>query len=110
MILRGDVNFAPYLIIGRARQIDATRLGDSLQSRRYVDAIAHEVSIVLHDDVAEVDADAELDALVWRHAGTALSQAPLYFDRRTHRIHHRRELGQEAIPGVLDDASAMLGD
>ena len=110
MILRGDINFATYLIIGRARQINTTGLGDSLQSRRHIDAIAHEVSIVLHDDVAEIDADAELDALVRRHSGTALSQAPLYFDRRTHRIHNRREFDQEAIPGSLDDAPAMLGD
>ena len=91
-ILSGDINFATHLVIGRARQANTTRLGDPLQSRRHIDAVAHEVAIVLHDHVTEIDADAELDALVRCQTGIAVSHSSLHFDRRTHCIHNRGEL------------------
>ena len=37
-----------------------------------VDAVAHQVAIALLDDVAEMDADPILDALLWRQASIAL--------------------------------------
>jgi hypothetical protein len=44
------------------------RFGDPLQSRGDVDAVAHEVAVGLPDDVAEVSADAKLDATPRRQA------------------------------------------
>jgi len=44
------------------------RFGDPLQSRGDVDAVGHEVAVGLLDDVAEVSADAELDAMRGRQA------------------------------------------
>ena len=37
-------------------------LSDALQSRRDIDAVAHQVAIAFLDDVAEMDADAKVDA------------------------------------------------
>jgi hypothetical protein len=37
--------------------------------------------VSLLDDVAEMNADAELDAALCRHAGVAVDEAALHFDR-----------------------------
>jgi hypothetical protein len=37
-----------------------------------VDAVAHQVAVALLDHVAEMDADAILNALFWRQASVAL--------------------------------------
>jgi hypothetical protein len=66
------------------------------------------VAIVLHDHT-EINADAELDALV-RRKNLAVSNRSLHSDSRSHRIHNRGELDQEAMPGRLDDAPAIGGD
>src|SRR5271155_2736863 len=50
------------LPIGVLGQTDSARLANALQSRGDVDAVAHEVAVGLLYDVAEVNADAELDA------------------------------------------------
>ena len=66
------------------RKANAARLADRLQPRRDVDAVAHEVAVALLDDVAEMDADADLDALVSGNAGVALGEpasAPRWRER-----------------------------
>src|SRR3546814_15017562 len=50
------------LVAGCPGQADAAGLGQALQAGRDVDAVAVDI-VVLVDDVAEVDADAEADAL-----------------------------------------------
>jgi hypothetical protein len=99
-----------HLIMGRIRQANTTGRGDSHQSRRCIDAVAHEAAIVLHDYVTEIDADTKLDALVGRQTGVAVSYSLLHFDRRPYRIHNRGELDQEANSCRLDDPPAMGGD
>ncbi len=64
--------------------------------------------LLVVDDVAEVDADAELDALVLWHAGVALSHAALDFDGAAHRVHHACELHQHTVAGGLDDLAPMF--
>ena len=54
-----------------------------LQSRRHVHAVAPHV-VAIDDDVAEVDADAELDPLLRRNVGIALGHAALDLDRAAH--------------------------
>ena len=80
------------------------------KSRGDIDAVAHQVAVALFDDVAEMNADAELDAPVVRHAGVALDQAVLHLDRAAHRVDHAAELNEAAVAGALDDASVMRGD
>ena len=75
-----------------------------------IDAVAHQIAVALLDDVADVNADAELDAPVLRHAGVALDQAVLHLDRAAHRVDHAAELDDRAVAGALDDATVMRGD
>ena len=56
------------LTIGVLGKADRAWLGDAFQPGRDIHPVAHEVAVALLDDVAQVDADAELDALVRRQA------------------------------------------
>ena len=64
----------------------------------------------LLDDVAQMNADAELDAALGRHAGVALDHAVLHLDRAAHRVDHAAKLDEAAVAGALDDAPVMGGD
>ena len=99
-----------HLAIGVLGETDRAGLGDALEPRGDIDAVAHQVAVGLLDHVAEMDADAELDAAVVRHAGVALDHAVLHLDRAAHRVDHAAELDQRAVAGALDDAAVMDGD
>jgi hypothetical protein len=64
----------------------------------------------IDDDVADIDADAKLDALLMWHVGVTLRHATLNIDGTTHRVHDAVELGQQPIAGVLDDPPTVLRD
>src|SRR5208283_6057493 len=88
---------------------DPTRLGQRLQPRCDVDAIAEDV-VAIDDNVADVDPDTKLDPLFGRNTRVALGHATLHIDRTAHRIDYARELQQQAIAGGLDDPAAVFGD
>jgi hypothetical protein len=50
------------LPIGILRQADRARLANAFEARGDIDAVAHQIAVALLDDVAQMDADAELDA------------------------------------------------
>ena len=108
----GDREIEPplHLTIGVLGETDRAGLGDALQSRGDIDAVAHQIAVGLLDDVAEMDADAKLDAALRRHAGIALDHAVLHLDRAAHRVDHAAELDDAAVAGALDDAAVMRGD
>ena len=68
------------------------------------------MSCLLDDDVADIDADAELDPLVLRHLGVALDHAAVDFHRAAYSIDNASELDQQPITCRLDDAAVMLRD
>ena len=82
-------------------------VGKLLETRRDVDAVAMPVR-ALHDHFAEVDSNANIDALILRLAGVSLRHSSLDIDRALNRIDDAPELGQEAIAHELEDAAAML--
>ena len=88
----------------------APGLGDTFQSRGNIDAVAHQVAVALLDHIAEMDADAELDATLGRKAGVALDHAVLHLDGAAHGIHHAAELDEAAVAGALHYAAMMRGD
>src|SRR4029079_13085225 len=90
-----------------AAHADTAGFGQRLQPRGDVDAIAEDV-VVVDDDVADVDADAKRDPLLWRHAGVAIRHPALYVDRATHRIDDAGELEQQPVACRLDDAAAVF--
>jgi hypothetical protein len=91
-------------------QTDRARLADALKPGGDVDTIAHQIAVRLFDHVAEMDADAELDAAIFRHADVALDHAALHLDGATHGVDDAAELDEAAVAGALDDAAVMRGD
>ncbi len=106
----GQVEPSLDLPIGLLRKTNPPRFGDPFQPRGDIDAVAHEVAVALLDDVADMDADAVLYALLGRQAGVALGHAELHFDCAAHRVDHAAELNEDSIAGALDDPPAMHGD
>src|SRR5437660_1647242 len=62
-ILEGDIELAPNLPVRVIGDANATGLRQSLQTRCHIHAIAENVTSI-DDDVADIDAYAELDALL----------------------------------------------
>ena len=83
----GDSEVEPclHLPIGVLGKTDGAGLGDAFQTRRDVDAIAHQIAIALLDDVPEMNADAELDAALGRQAGVAFDEAVLHLNGAAYR-------------------------
>ena len=98
------------LPVGVLGEADRAGLGDALQPRGDIDAVAHQIAVRLLDDVAQMNADAELDAAIVRHAGVALDHAVLHLDRAAHRVDDAAKFDEAAVAGALDDAPAMRGD
>src|SRR5260370_16606092 len=74
-----------------------------------VDAVAVEV-VTLDDNVAEIDPDAQFDAVVRPDARVPLGHRLLHCDGAAHRIDDARKFYQHAVAGGLDDATVVLAD
>ncbi len=98
-----------HLIVHHARDADPAGLGDPLQPRGDVDAVAVDV-VVFDDHVTRIDADAELDALVLGGSVVPCRHPPLQRDGADDRFDDARELDQDSVAGGLDDAPFVLGD
>jgi hypothetical protein len=92
-----------------AREQDPARLGQGLEPRGDVDPVAEDVAALV-DDVADVDADPEADALRLGDVLLALGHAALDRDRADDRVNGARELAEDAVAHQLDDTPAMLDD
>jgi hypothetical protein len=57
-----------------------------------------------------MNADAELYAAIFRHAGVALDHGVLHFEGAAHRVNDATELDDAAVASPLDDAAMMHGD
>jgi hypothetical protein len=62
-----NANLAPDMVVSRRRDADAARFCDALKPRRNVYAVAKDV-MRLDNDVADIDADTESKAFVFRVA------------------------------------------
>jgi hypothetical protein len=97
------------VVVHDARDAHPAALGEALQARRDVHAVAEQV-VVLVDHVAEVDPHAQRDLarrvlsrLVARHRGLDRFRPACRFD-------DARELEQQPVAGGLEDAPAELVD
>ena len=99
-----------HLAIGVFGEADTVRLRDAFQPRSDVDAVAHQVAVALFDDIAQMDADTELDAPLGRQPSIALDHAALHLDGAAHGIDHAAKFDKRAIACPLDDAAVMHGD
>jgi hypothetical protein len=81
-----------------------------LQPRGDIDAIAHQIAVSLFDHVAEMDADAKLDALLSGQAAIALDHSVLHFNRTAHGVDYAAELDKNSVSRALDDSPVMHRD
>jgi hypothetical protein len=88
---------------------DPAGLGQRFEPCRDVHSVPEDV-VVLDNNVALVNADAELDAVVQRRRCIALRHASLHLGRAAQGIDHACKFSQHAVAGVLYDAAAMLLD
>ena len=66
--------------------------------------------VVLHNDVALVNADTEFDAVVGRYRRVPLMHPVLPFGRTTQCINHTGKFDQQAVTRRLDDAAPVFAD
>ncbi len=95
---------------GVLRDENAARLANPFNTRRDIDAVAHQVAVAFLDHVAKVDANPEFDAPVGRQAGVALLHAVLHFDCAARGVDNAAELDKRAVGRALDDPSISGGD
>ena len=91
------------------RNADAARLRNAFKARRYVDFIAKDI-VAINDNVANIDANTELDLLARRHFGISFRHRALNVDGATNRIDCTCKFYQRAVARSLDDAAAILRD
>ena len=101
---------ALHLTIGVLGKANRARLANALQPCRDVDAVAHQIAVALLDDVAQMNADAKLDALFERHPRVALDHGVLHFEGAAHSVDDAAKLDDAAVAGALDDAAMVHGD
>jgi hypothetical protein len=107
--LEADGELALDLIVYVAREQDPARLGQRLEPGGDIDPVAENVAAFV-DNIADVDTDAETDALGFRHITLALGHAVLDRDRAGDRVDGAGKLAEDAVAHELDDATTVLGD
>ena len=80
-----------------------------MQTGGNIHAVPEDV-VTVNDDVADVDPDAEHDALVLGHVRIAADHAALDYHRATDRIDNTGKFDQRAIACGLDDTAMMTGN
>src|SRR5690348_6113903 len=93
----------------RTRDTNSSRLRESLQAGRDIDGIAEEI-VALHDDVADVQPDAETHLHTGGPISVLLCHGVLHRDSTLHGIDGADEIGDEAIASRVEDPTAMRGD
>jgi hypothetical protein len=89
-ILEGKFNFAANLSMSIVRYADATWLSNPFKTRRDIDAITKDI-VLIDDDVAEVNSDAEFDSGILRYAAVPCGHVPLDFHCATRGVYDAGE-------------------
>jgi hypothetical protein len=108
-ILKDTLNLAPNLPVSIIGNANPTRLCDPFETHCDIHPITKDI-IVCDDDVANVNANAKFDPLVLRHIGILFRYAALDFVGTSYGVDHAGEFDESAVPGILDNASMMIGD
>ena len=103
----GDADLAGDLGMDHVGDQDAARRGLAFEAGRDIDAVAENVA-ALEDDVAEIDADAQMHRGLDREV--ALGHGALHGERALDRVDDAAELDQRAVAHHLDDTAATGSD
>ena len=107
-ILEVEVQLARGVFLYPPRYRNAAWLGQGFEPSSDVDAVAEDIA-VLHDDVALMDAHAELDAPFEWNIGVAHGHLLLHFSGVAQRVDDALEFEEDAVTGGLDDTASMFG-
>src|SRR5712692_6975532 len=99
----------PDIFVDGAGDADTAWVGETLQPRRDVNAVAVKL-LAIDDHIAEIDADAKLHSPRGRDTGVFRLEPGLNIDRALDRVYHTGEFGQNAIAGGADKSPVMLFD
>jgi hypothetical protein len=104
-ILEGEIELVADLVAHHTADTDPTRLGHRFEPRGNVDAVAEDV-VAVDDDVAEIDADAEVDTALRRLGMVGHRRLPL--GRTLDGVDDTGELDEQAVAGGLHDTPMVL--
>src|SRR5262249_14760317 len=108
-VLERDLGLAAYMIEHGPGDENTPRLGQRLEPRGDIHAVAVEGGCLGHH-VADIDADAQHDLPMLGPVGVRDLHAPLQLDCAGDRIHGAGELDQHPVAHQLDDAPMILDD
>ena len=109
-IVEFETELVLHLVVYNTRNHNAARIGKRFQPRRHVNAVAVNV-VTIDDDIANINADAELDASLSRYVGRLRSIIARWMSTaKPYGVHHTNKFDKHAVPGGLHDATAMFGD
>ena len=97
------------LLADGSRDADAIGRRERFEPRGDVDAIPGNV-VAVHDDVADVDADPQANALIGAALGFARDEIALDVERALQRGSCARELGEESVARRLHETAAVRVD
>ena len=106
-IVKAKAELVLHLVVNDTRHHDAAGLGQGLKPRRYIHAVDVNV-VAIDNDVANVEADAELDSLFRGNVCIAIGHSALDVHCAAHGIHNAYKFDQHPVASRLHDASAML--
>src|SRR5262249_30281400 len=107
-VFEGEIQPARGVLLDPRRNTDPARFGQSFEAGRDINAVAKDVAI-LDDNVADIDADAEVDAAIGRRAGVAPGHLALHLDSAAQCIHDAAKLDERAVTGSFYEAALVLG-
>ena len=106
-VLEGRLQPVTYRVLGRAGNRQAARLGQSLQPRGDIDAVAIDRAVVLFSDVSYMHADAKAHLTIIRKVRSQFIQPLLNPECRRHGSDGGFERCEDRIPGHVDHAALM---
>ena len=104
-----EIKLVSDLVVNWLRYADGARLGEALEARGDVDAIAEDI-VTVDDDVAEIDADPQLEPAFRRDRIIDSTRRSLHLDGAAQRIDYARKIRQQAVARRAYDPPAMFRD
>jgi len=107
--MEGERELVANLVVDAAGDADAAGLGGGLEARGDIDAVAEKV-LVLHHNVAEIDADAKADLARGRQLVIEGAQGGLNIGGAADGFDGAGKFGEDGVTGGVEDAAAMQDD
>jgi hypothetical protein len=104
--LKVEGEFVLNLVVDAAGDGDAARFSCRLDPGRNIDTVTQQIT-ALHNDIAQIDADTELQPFLCRQVLVSRVQRGLDLRGTAHGLDRTRELSQQRIPGRVENTPAV---